>query len=197
MKTFKGCLGLGLLLALTGCVSSDLEISEKDILEVARDDANATKSECQNVSIQKEKNHYNVSFDTVNGSYSYKIGTNGIIQDRNYTKSENTEEETTASTTTTTETETTKKEEKKEKKKTKTEEKETTEESTSSFDDNQQQAINAVLGNMGMTESDVTNLTCTLSADGTQYEVTCNTGEYNITSIVDAASFTVLSTAMS
>ncbi len=197
MKTFKGCLCLGLLLALTGCVSSDLEISEKDILEVARDDANATKSECQNVSIQKEKNHYNVSFDTVNGSYSYKIGTNGIIQDRNYTKSENTEEETTTSTTTETETtETKKKETKKEEKK---EEKNTEEETKddSSFDSNQQQAINAVLGNMGMTESDVTNLTCTLSADGTQYEVTCNTGEYNITSIVDAASFTVLSTAMS
>ncbi len=195
MKPFKGCFCLALALALTGCASSNLEISEKDILEVARDDANATKSECQNVSIEKEKSHYNVSFDTANGSYTYKIGTNGIIQERSYTKSENAEEETTASTTTeTTEKETKKKEEKKEEEK--TEEKETTEESTSSFDDNQQQAINAVLGNMGMIETDVTNLTCTLSADGTQYEVTCNTGEYNITSIVDAASFTVLSTVM-
>ena len=193
MKAIKGGLYLALALALTGCVSGNLEITEKDILEVARDDANATKSECQNVTIEKDGSHYNVSFDTANGSYTYKIGTNGIIQDRSYTKSENAEEETTTASTTT-EKETKKKETKKEEE---TTEEESKEESTSSFDDNQQQAINAVLGNMGMVESDVTNLTCTLSADGTQYEVTCNTGDYNITSIVDAASFTVLSTAMS
>ena len=193
MKAIKGGLCLALALALTGCVSGNLEITEKDILEVARDDANATKSECQNVTIEKDGSHYNVSFDTANGSYTYKIGTNGIIQDRSYTKSENAEEET-ATVSTTTEKEIKKKETKKEEE---TTEEESKEESTSSFDDNQQQAINAVLGNMGMVESDVTNLTCTLSADGTQYEVTCNTGDYNITSIVDAASFTVLSTAMS
>lgn len=193
MKAIKGGLCLALALALTGCVSGNLEITEKDILEVERDDANATKSECQNVTIEKDGSHYNVSFDTTNGSYTYKIGTNGIIQDRSYTKSENAEEETTTASTTT-EKETKKKETKKEEE---TTEEESKEESTSSFDDNQQQAINAVLGNMGMVESDVTNLTCTLSADETQYEVTCNTGDYNITSIVDAASFTVLSTAMS
>lgn len=192
MKAIRGSLCLALALTLTGCVAQNLDITEKDILEVARDDANATKSECQNVTIEKDGSHYNVSFDTTNGSYTYKIGTNGIIQDRSYTKSENAEEETTASTET--EKETKKKETKKEEE---TTEEETKEESTSSFDENQQQAINAVLGNMGMVESDVTNLTCTLSADGTQYEVTCNTGDYNITSIVDAASFTVLSTAMS
>ncbi len=182
MKPSKGFLGLALAMALTGCASSSLEITEKDILEVARDDANATKSECQNVTIEKEKNHYNVSFDAANGSYTYKIGTNGIIQERSYTKSENADEEETTASTTTTET--------------KTEEETKDESSDSSFDENQQQAINAVLGNMGMTEGDVTNLTCTLSADGTQYEVTCFTGEYNITSLVDATSFTVLSTAM-
>lgn len=55
MKTFKGCLGLGLLLALTGCVSSDLEISEKDILEVARDDANATKANAKMFPFKKKK----------------------------------------------------------------------------------------------------------------------------------------------
>ncbi len=191
MKPSKGFLGLALAMALTGCASSSLEITEKDILEVARDDANATKSECQNVTIEKEKNHYNVSFDTANGSYTYKIGTNGIIQERSYTKSENADEEETTASTTTTETEKEKKTEE-----TKTEEETKDESSDSSFDENQQQAINAVLGNMGMTEGDVTNLTCTLSADGTQYEVTCFTGEYNITSLVDATSFTVLSTAM-
>ena len=33
-------------LLLTGCSKSGLEITKDDILEVARDDANATKSEC-------------------------------------------------------------------------------------------------------------------------------------------------------
>lgn len=39
-------------LLLTGCSKSGLEITKDDILEVARDDANATKSECENVSIK-------------------------------------------------------------------------------------------------------------------------------------------------
>ena len=40
-------------LLLTGCGNSELEITQNDILEVARDDANATKKECSNVSIQE------------------------------------------------------------------------------------------------------------------------------------------------
>ena len=35
-------------LLLTGCGKSGFEITKDDILEVARDDANATKSECEN-----------------------------------------------------------------------------------------------------------------------------------------------------
>ena len=74
-------------LLLTGCGNSELEISQNDILEVVRDDANATKKECSNVSIQEEKKYYTVSFDTTTGSYEYKIGKDGIIQDRNYKRS--------------------------------------------------------------------------------------------------------------
>ena len=74
-------------LLLTGCGNSELEISQNDILEVARDDANATKKECSNVSIQEEKKYYTVSFDTTTGSYEYKIGKDGIIQERNYKRS--------------------------------------------------------------------------------------------------------------
>ena len=40
-------------LLLTGCSKSGLEITKDDILEVARDDANATKKECENVSIKE------------------------------------------------------------------------------------------------------------------------------------------------
>lgn len=41
-------------LLLTGCSNSGLEITKDDILEVARDDANATKKECEN-DINKEQ----------------------------------------------------------------------------------------------------------------------------------------------
>ena len=52
-------------LLLTGCSKSGLEITKSDILEVARDDANATKSECENVSIKEQKGSYIVSFNTM------------------------------------------------------------------------------------------------------------------------------------
>ena len=80
-------------LLLTGCGNSELEISQNDILEVARDDANATKKECSNVSVKEEKKYYTVSFDTNTGSYEYKIGKDGIIQERNYKKSNSEEKE--------------------------------------------------------------------------------------------------------
>ena len=82
-------------LLLTGCGNSELEITQNDILEVARDDANATKKECSNVSIQEEKKYYTVSFDTTTGSYEYKIGKDGIIQERNYRRSNSEEVSTT------------------------------------------------------------------------------------------------------
>ena len=124
-------------LLLTGCGNSELEISQNDILEVARDDANATKKECSNVSIQEEKKYYTVSFDTTTGSYEYKIGKDGIIQERNYKRSNSEEVSTTEPV-----------EEKKEETKTETK-KEEKKESTS-FDENQQAAIEAALANAGL-----------------------------------------------
>ena len=124
-------------LLLTGCGNSELEISQNDILEVARDDANATKKECSNVSIQEEKKYYTVSFDTTTGSYEYKIGKDGIIQERNYKRSNSEEVSTTDPV-----------DEKKEETKTDTK-KEENKESTS-FDENQQAAIDAALANAGL-----------------------------------------------
>lgn len=166
-------------LLLTGCGNSELEITQNDILEVARDDANATKKECSNVSIQEEKKYYTVSFDTTTGSYEYKIGKDGIIQERNY-KRGNSEEVST----------TTPVEEKKEETK-KEEEKPST-----SFDENQQQAINAALANAGLGQEDVTDIGCTLDEATQQYTVTFNFQGTNNTSTVDAQSFAVLSTIM-
>lgn len=163
-------------LLLTGCGNSALEITQNDILEVARDDANATKKECSNVSVQEEKKYYTVSFDTTTGSYEYKIGKDGIIQERNYKRS-NSEEVSTAEPV----------EEKKE---------ETKKEESTSFDENQQQAINAALANAGLGQEDVTDIGCTLDEATQQYSVTFNFQGTNNTSTVDAQSFAVLSTIM-
>ena len=170
-------------LLLTGCGNSELEITQNDILEVARDDANATKKECSNVSIQEEKKYYTVSFDTNTGSYVYKIGKDGIIQERNYKRSNSEEVSTTEPV-----------EEKKEETKTETN-KEEKKESTS-FDENQQAAIDAALANAGLGQEDVTEIGCTLDEATQQYTVTFNFQGTNNTSTVDAQSFAVLSTIM-
>lgn len=169
-------------LLLTGCGNSELEITQNDILEVARDDANATKKECSNVSVQEEKKYYTVSFDTNTGSYEYKIGKDGIIQERNY-KRNNSEEVSTAEPV----------EEKKEETKVKTETKKEEKKESTSFDENQQQAINAALTNAGLGQEDVTDIGCTLDEATQQYAVTFTFQDIHNTAMVDAATFTVLS----
>lgn len=167
-------------LLLTGCGNSNLEITQNDILEVARDDANATKKECSNVSIQEEKKYYTVSFDTTTGSYEYKIGKDGIIQERNYKRS-NSEEVSTTDPVVEKKEETkndTKKEEKKE---------------STSFDENQQAAINAALANAGLAQGDVTDIGCTLDEATQQYTVTFTFQDIKNICMVDATTFTVLS----
>ncbi len=173
-------------LLLTGCGNSELEITQNDILEVARDDANATKKECSNVSIQEEKKYYTVSFDTNTGSYEYKIGKDGIIQDRNY-KRKSDEEEVAEPEKTTAPVETNSEETKKEEKK----------ESKTSFDANQQQAINAALANAGLGQDDVTDIGCTLDEATQQYTVTFTFQDIHNTAMVDVATFTVLSSIQS
>lgn len=167
-------------LLLTGCGNSELEITQNDILEVARDDANATKKECSNVSIQEEKKYYTVSFDTTTGSYEYKIGKDGIIQERNYKRS-NSEEVSTTDPVVEKKEETkndTKKEEKKE---------------STSFDENQQAAIDAALANAGLGQGDVTDIGCTLDEATQQYTVTFTFQDIKNICTVDATTFVVLS----
>lgn len=173
-------------LLLTGCGNSKLEITQNDILEVARDDANATKKECSNVSIQEEKKYYTVSFDTTTGSYEYKIGKDGIIQERNYKRS-NSEEVTTSEPV----------EEKKEETKVETETKKEEKKESTSFDENQQQAINAALANAGLGQEDVTDIGCTLDEATQQYTVTFTFQDIKNTCMVDAATFSVLSSVQS
>lgn len=167
-------------LLLTGCGNSNLDITKNDILEVARDDANATKKECSNVSIQEEKKYYTVSFDTTTGSYEYKIGKDGIIQERNYKRSNSEDVSTTEPV-----------EEKKEETNTETK-KEEKKESTS-FDENQQAAIDASLANAGLGQEDVTDIGCTLDGATQQYTVTFTFQDIHNTCTVDATTFVVLS----
>lgn len=174
-------------LLLTGCGNSDFEITKNDILEVARDDANATKKECTNVSIQEEKKYYTVNFDTNTGSYEYKIGKDGIIQERNYKRSSSEEKEEVSTTEPV--------EEKKEE--TKTETKKEEEKQSTSFDENQQQAINAALANAGLGQEDVTDIGCILDEATQQYTVTFTFQDTHNTAMVDATTFTVLSSVQS
>lgn len=169
-------------LLLTGCGNSELEITQNDILEVARDDANATKKECSNVSVQEEKKYYTVSFDTNTGSYEYKIGKDGIIQERKYKRSNSEEVSTTVPV-----------EEKKEETKDKTETKKEEKKDSTSFDENQQAAIDASLANAGLGQEDVTDIGCTLDEATQQYTVTFIFQDIHNTCVVDATDFVVLS----
>lgn len=171
-------------LLLTGCSKSGLEITKEDILEVARDDVNATKSECENVSIKEQKGSYIVSFNTNGDSYEYKIGKDGIIKERSFKRGA--KEETT---------ETEKVEEPVKEEKSKTSKKEE-EKSSTSFDEGQQQAINSALANSGLVQDDVSNITCSLDSNTNQYTVTFVLNDVTTTAVVDAATFTVISTIL-
>lgn len=166
-------------LLLTGCGKSGFEITKDDILEVARDDANATKSECENVSIKDQKGSYIVSFNTNGGSYEYKIGKDGIIKERSFKRGAKEESTETEKVEEPVKEETAKKEEEK---------------SSTSFDEGQQQAINSALANSGLGQSDVTNITCSLDSNTNQYTVTFVLNNVTTTATVDAATFTVIST---
>ena len=185
MANKKGLFILASALLLSGCGNSELEITKNDILEVARDDANATKKECSNVKVSEEKKYYTVTFDTKSGSYEYKIGKDGIIQERDYKKSDS-EKESKAPVNTkpveeNTEEQETKKEEKQE----------------TLFDANQQQAIDAALANAGLGNEDVTDIGCTLDEATQQYTVTFMFQDIHNTALVDASTFTVLSSIQS
>lgn len=171
-------------LLLTGCGKSGLEITKDDILEVARDDANATKSECENVSIKEQKGSYIVSFNTNGGSYEYKIGKDGIIEERSFKRGAKEE---------TTETEKVEEPVKEEKS---TNSKKEEEKSSTSFDEGQQQAINSALANSGLVQDDVSNITCSLDSNTNQYTVTFVLNDVTTTATVDAATFTVISTIL-
>ena len=194
MANKKALFILASALLLSGCGNGELEITKNDILEVARDDANATKKECSNVKISEEKKYYTVTFDTKSGSYEYKIGKDGIIQERNYKRTSD-EEETVETEKQSTPVETKKEETKNEAKaeSKKEEAKKEEKKSNPSFDENQKKAIKSALANAGLGDEDVTDITCTFDEATQQYTVTFNFQGTNNTSVVDGSTFVVLS----
>lgn len=167
----KVLFSLGMAAALlVGCGNQSITVSKNDVLEVAQDDANVESKDCSDVSVKKGVDYYTVKFTTDKGSYSYKIGLNGHIQSRSYNKSVSG---------------------KTSKSETKTTEQKTT---NTSFDEKQQAAIDAVLSNMDLSQSDVTDIQCTLSEDGSQYTVTMINNGTSIQAIVDANTNAVTST---
>lgn len=194
MANKKALFILASALLLSGCGNGELEITKNDILEVARDDANATKKECSNVKVSEEKKYYTVTFDTKSGSYEYKIGKDGIIQERNYKRTSD-EEETVETEKQSTPVETKKEETKNEAKaeSKKEEAKKEEKKSNPSFDENQKKAIKSALANAGLGDEDVTDITCTFDEATQQYTVTFNFQGTNNTSVVDGSTFVVLS----
>lgn len=130
-----------------------------------------------------------MTFDTKSGSYEYKIGKDGIIQERNYKRTS--DEEETVETPVETKKEETKTEAKLESKKEETKKEDN--KSKTSFDENQQQAINSALANAGLEDEDVTDITCKLDEATQQYTVTFKFQGTNNTSVVDGSTFVVLS----
>lgn len=80
-------------------------------------------------------------------------------------------------------------EEKKEETKSETE----TKNESTSFDENQQATIETALTNAGLGQEDVADVDCTLDKVNQQYTVTFTFQDINNICMVDAATFTVLS----
>ena len=80
-----------------------------------------------------------------------------------------------------------------EEKKEETKKTEKEDKSKTSFDENQQAAIDASLANAGLGQEDVTDVDCTLDEATQQYTVTFTFQDIKNTCMVDAATFTVLS----
>ncbi len=173
MKRAIGILLTALL--FTGCAESTSKITKANALEVAQDDADADVEQCQNVSVLKGNNFYKIQFDTDTGTYVYKISFSGVIQKREYKKFEDgTSSESTSTITSSPSSE--------------------KQETSSKFDANQEKAINAALVNVGQSQEDVSELSCTQNEDQSQYIVKFKVADTDNTVYVDASSFTVVST---
>lgn len=158
---------------LCGCVQGP-NVSEENALEVAVDDSNVDMAEVTSSNVKKSDGAYKVVFTTESGKYTYTIGMDGLIQDRDYKPGAAEEQEL---------------ENKKESKK------ETDSKPEDNTDEKQARAENSALANVGLTRDQVSSITTDLSEDQTQFTIVIVAGDTTSTCIVDANSGEVISTA--
>lgn len=166
---------IGLIIAsllLTGCVSGP-NVTEENALEVAIDDSNNDPEEVTASKVTKKDGVYTVVFTIESGQYTYKVGTDGLIKERNFTN------EITLQPDEQHPVEQPKQEEPKEETKN---------------DDREANAIDAALNNVGLTREQTTSINTSLSEDGSQYTVTIVAGDSTTTCVVDATTGNVIST---
>lgn len=80
-------------LLLFGCSSTDIVISEEDALEVALDNESINEEDITDQKIKKNGDSYTITFNTKDGSYTYTVGTNGILTGKKFVPVETEEEE--------------------------------------------------------------------------------------------------------
>lgn len=165
---------------LSGC-SRDEDVSIENATEVALDDSNNTSETVTNLESTEKDGKYVVSFNVDNGTYTYTIEKNGIIEKCDYNKGD---------TQTQPQTDT-------------QGEKQTEQKDTASHEDqsqsntdgliSEQEALNAALNNAGLAESDVTDIQTTLNKKQKEYTVEFVYGDATNQVTVNAETGEVLS----
>lgn len=176
-----GVLLFGASLFLTGCANG-IEVNKDDALEVALDAAGYVESEVSNTSVKEENGGFHITFTSDEGEFDFVIGSDGIIESRQFTmnkKSENNASSESES-------------------KPETQETVSNEEKTDEVDESgtvgSDVALQNALLNAGLAETDVADVNVTLSQDRTTFTVEFNYNGYVNVSTVDAVTGTVLST---
>lgn len=161
---------------LSGC-SRDKDVSLENATEVALDDSNNTSETVTNLESTEKDGKYVVSFNVDNGTYTYTIEKNGIIEKCDYDKGE-------------TQTDT------QEEKQNEPKEAASHEEQSQSNTDgliSEQEALDAALNNAGLAESDVTDIQTTLNKKQKEYTVEFVYGDATNQVTVNAETGEVLS----
>ena len=74
---------------LSGCaVSTNIEVTEKAVLEVAMDDSNTKPDQVIDTSVKKNDDGFVVTIEAADGTFVYYIDNNGWITDRKFEASE-------------------------------------------------------------------------------------------------------------
>lgn len=176
-----GVLLFGASLFLTGCANG-IEVNKDDALEVALDAAGYVESEVSNTSVKEENGGFHITFTSDEGEFDFVIGSDGIIESRQFTMNKKSENNASSES-----------ESKPEAQETVSNEEKTDEVDESGTVGSDVALQNALL-NAGLAETDVADVNVTLSQDRTTFTVEFNYNGYVNVSTVDAVTGTVLST---